>query len=205
MSSPNTSDSSSHEQPKDAVQRLNNSMFSTTSFIDSSPTSMQSIVLNHMNIHNPLMPMKEEAGLNMFGSSGYLNNNGNNNMGNSCMLSGTTNFIEMGVDGYLGDQNGVFGNGYNNNNGIEGELFVVPALESMSTTEESYRTTDQSLYDRDSTNNNNYFNNHNKTENLVGFDQSYFQEDQLTLGDWNFEDLMKDVSSSFPFLDFQVQ
>ncbi|MCX2957136.1 MAG: hypothetical protein N7Q72_06035, partial [Spiroplasma sp. Tabriz.8] len=62
--------------------------------------------------------MKEEVGLDMFGSSGYLNNNNNNNnnnnMGNSCMTS-STDLIGMDGDRFLGDQNGVFGSGYNNN------------------------------------------------------------------------------------------
>lgn len=205
-SSPNTSDSSS-DHPKDAIKRLLNipnyrqetNAILSMSFIDSSPTSMQSMVLNNMNNIHPLMPIKAQAGLNMFGASGCLNNT---------ISTQSTDLIGMDGDSFFGE-NEVLGSANINMVGAEGELFV-PCLESISTTEESYRT-DQSIYDKDT--NNNYpsninsnissfnSNNNNKAEDQVGV-ENYFQEDQLTMGDWNLEDLMKDVSS-FPFLDFQ--
>lgn len=116
----------------------------------------------------------------------------------------------VGGDGLFGEVNGVLGA----NIGIEGELFV-PPLESVST-EESYKTERGLHHDRINMSNNsclmsNNLNNSNINNSIkaetgdhdhgVG---NYFQA-ELTVGEWDLEDLMKDVSNSFPFLDFQLE
>lgn len=174
-------------------------------YMDSSPTSMQS---QWNNIHRAPLPVLEH-GLNVFGANGYLNSS------SQCM---TQMGIIGGCDGFFGDHNNGGGGGGGvllgvaDNIGAEGELFV-PPLE----TEESFKS-ERSIHGRNC-NNGNYFNtstNTNnvvakinnsdnvKSENLAGGVESCFQDDQdqLIIGDWDFEDLMKDVSS-FPFLDFQ--
>lgn len=162
-------------------------------------------------IHRTAAPLPVlEHGLNMFGGA-------NGNLNSSPCMARMQGIIGGGCDVFFGDDD--------NNNyggllldgggsaaaaaaadiGAEGELFV-PPLE----TEESFKT-DQRIY------NTNYFNNINnmasnkinnsdniKTENLGGGVEDCFQEDQdqLIMGDWDFDDLMKDVSS-IPFLDYQ--
>lgn len=152
---------------------------------------------------------------NMFGPNGY----NNINPSSSCMA-----VHEIGINGSGDDhdnhglffgESGVFGSA---NIVAEAEIFV-PPLESISTTEESY--TDHHhhqriIYDDHHRNSsyNNMVNNINsnivncnnniniKAENQSGV-ENYFQA-ELTVGEWDLEDLMKDVSS-FPFLDFQIE
>ncbi|XP_054813759.1 transcription factor MYB46-like [Prosopis cineraria] len=136
------------------------------------------------------LPMIEN-GLNaQVASDGFFNSNGG-----PC-------FPQNGADPNINNgfyvENGVFGIG-SVNIGAEGELFV-PPLESVNNP-----ITDnlQKLENRD-TNVNSYFDNINSIVNNCnnnrGGVEDLFQE-ELTLGEWDLEDLMKDVSS-FPFLDF---
>lgn len=46
-------------------------------------------------------------------------------------------------------------------------------------------------------------NSSNKVENMVGVG-NFWEGEDLRIGEWNLEDLMRDVSS-FPFLDFHVE
>lgn len=214
--SPNTSDSS-FELNKDSSSmeaRLNNipenAMFSTSYLHDSSPTS-----LNHL-IRSPFPAMQldhhhhHHHGLNnMFGSNNGLFLSGNNNNPIMSQIGMVSNDDSHGL---FGEVNGV-------DIGLEGELFV-PPLESASTEEIiSYKTHQRSssvlLHDRiNMSNSGNYLmsttnNTSVKAENNNGdlHDhgvESYFQA-ELTVGEWDLEDLMKDVSSSFPFLDFQLE
>ncbi|PON89179.1 MYB transcription factor [Trema orientale] len=213
--SPNTSDSSF--ELKDTVEaRLNiprrqeNGMFSTSNYLqDSSPTSIQSNALNHMI--RPFPAMLDHSGLNnMFGSNGFLNPSPS-----SCNMTQMGNNM-VGDHGLFGEVTAVLGA----NIGIEGELFV-PPLESVSTEEISYKTDQRALlhdrFNMQSNNNMSYLmsnnlNSHNinntsmKAENGDHHHgvENYFQA-ELTVGEWDLEDLMKDVSSSFPFLDFQLE
>ncbi|XP_061337945.1 transcription factor MYB83-like [Gastrolobium bilobum] len=98
-------------------------------------------------------------------------------------FNGTTGacFSQSGGDNkgsYI--ENGVFGSV---NIGVEVDLFV-PPLENSTCKKET---------------NNTYFDDNNRAENRVGVENLF--EEELTMGEWDFEELMKDVSS-FPFLDF---
>ncbi|KAJ1406935.1 hypothetical protein SESBI_24750 [Sesbania bispinosa] len=159
-------------------------MFSTSS---PSP-SIQTTVLNTMIDR---LPMPDSGG-------GYFN--------------GTTgqcfSVLQSGVDynnngSYL--ENGVFGSV---NIGVEGDMFV-PPLENVTTNLRVESTCKKEL-----TNNSNYFDdintilnncnigNNNRAENRGGVVvEDLFQQQLTNMGEWDFEDLMKDVSS-FPFLDF---
>ena len=66
----------------------------------------------------------------------------------------------------------------------------------------------QNTFDRNPNNNpyNNVIinnNSSNKVENMVGVG-NFWEGEDLRIGEWNLEDLMRDVSS-FPFLDFHVE
>ncbi|XP_028779989.1 transcription factor MYB46 [Neltuma alba] len=152
---------------------------------------------NNNNIIERL-PMLER-GLNaQAASDGFFNTNGG-----PCF---TQNGVSHNINNGFYVENGVFGIG-SVNIGAEGELFV-PPLESVNTITDNL----QKLENRD-TNANSYFDNinsivnncniscsnNNRAENRGGV-ENLFQE-ELTLGEWDLEDLMKDVSS-FPLLDF---
>nr|WRO64712.1 MYB transcription factor protein [Rosa persica] len=189
--SPNASDSSS-DQP-------NNRDFFTAAgggggggFMNITPPSMMPIygdssmqstsLINHM--FDPF-PMVEHGG--------YYNN------GNPCTAQ-IGSSVGSGADDCGFEENiEAFGNV---NIGVEEDIFV-PPLESVSTTDQHQNLkTETIFYD-----NNNYYSNSNniiKGENMVGVG-NYFEDDQdqgLTMGEWDLEDLMKDVSS-FPFPDYQ--
>lgn len=161
-------------------------------YMDSSPTSMQSTWIR------PL-PAVLEHGLNIFGTaSGYFNNN----IAASPCMTQMGNMGGGGGDVFFGDSNGVLSDVANV--GAESELFV-PPLESIST-EESFKS--ERIYT-----NSNYFNTTNpiigynnnnniKAENLGGVGNCFQDQEEPIMGEWDLEDLMKDVSS-FPFLDFQ--
>lgn len=54
-------------------------------------------------------------------------------------------------------------------------------------------------------NHNNNNNNNPKIENIHGGVGANFLHEEFSIGEWDLEDLMKDVPSSFPCLNFQVQ
>ncbi|XP_050369449.1 transcription factor MYB46 [Argentina anserina] len=189
--SPNASDSSS-EQP-------NNKDFFTAAgggggFMNMiPPSSMMSIypdssmqttsLINHM--FDPF-PMVEHGGY-------YRNGNPCTTQQLGSVGSGT------GDDCGFGDNINVFGDV---NIRVEEDIFV-PPLESVSTTDQNQNLkTETIFYDH-----NRYYGNNNniiKGENMIGVG-NYFEDDQdqgLTMGEWDLEDLMKDVSS-FPLLDYQ--
>lgn len=179
-------------------KRLKN-MSSTTTSQNASESSILSepnkdVINNNMGGFMPML----EHGLNMMPlppSGGFFNGGPcfTQNMGSSVLENNNNSGFYI--------ENGVFGIG-SVNIGAEGELFV-PPLESVSTIttdnnnglkEEIIRNTNISSYT--------YFDNinNNRAENRSGVVENLYQED-LTLGEWDLEDLMKDVSS-FPFLDF---
>ncbi|KAL6205040.1 PREDICTED: transcription factor MYB46 [Fragaria vesca subsp. vesca] len=191
--SPNASDSSS-EQPN------NNDFFAAAGggggFMNIIPPSMMPIypdssmqatsLINHM--FDPF-PMVEHGG--------YYNN------GNPCtaQIGSVGSGSSTGDDCGFGQNIDVFGNV---NMRVEEDIYV-PPLESVSTIDHDQNNlkTETIFYDH-----NNYYSNTNniiKGENMIGVG-NYFEDDHqdqgLTMGEWDLEDLMKDVSS-FPLLDYQ--
>nr|URY19007.1 MYB protein [Zanthoxylum bungeanum] len=164
--SPNASDSSSDDQPKELIMPaagssgfmpipmpmlMYNNMDASLSSSSSMPAAM---VLNHMIDSLPML----EHGLNMMGcSNGYMNTS-------SCMSQGGMN-----------DNYGNFG----------GEFYIPPLEENIIKTENSYDHSNP---------------NFNNNQNICGVG-NLLQEEEIKLGGWVFEELMKDVSS-FPYLDF---
>ncbi|OAY30085.1 transcription factor MYB46 [Manihot esculenta] len=152
----------------------------------SSNTSMQAMFLNQMDSSPTL-----DHGLSMYGANAYFNNNAP-----PCMTPiGITSGDDLhGNQGILG---GV-------NIGIGGELHI-PPLESI-IIEENARTEDIATHGN-TTNNYPFSNvnkmnsNCNKAENMAAGIGNLWQGEDLKVGDWDLEELMKDVSS-FPFLDF---
>ena len=155
-------------------------------FSSSQSPSMQTTVFNTMIERSPML----EHGLSMPATEGYFNGTG------SC-------FSHSGVD-----NNNV---SYLENIGVERDMFV-PPLESVGSTttdhslsveNTSKREPNNSYFDDINTilNNYNICNSNSISENKIGF-ENLFQE-ELAMGEWDLEDLMKGVSS-FPFLDFTM-
>ncbi|TKY48380.1 Transcription factor MYB46 [Spatholobus suberectus] len=190
--SPNASESSS-EPSKDlntggfmSAQHHQRAGFVPMFSSSPSPISMQSTGFNTMIDRLPML----EHGLNMPASGGYFEGTG------PC-------FSQSEVDNkgsYL--ENGVFGSV---NMGVEGDMFV-PPLENVSTTVNHNlsgtckRETSSGYFDDI----NSILNNCNIgiAENKSGVENLFQQE--LATGEWDFEELMKDISS-FPFVDFSIQ
>ncbi|KAK6937129.1 SANT/Myb domain [Dillenia turbinata] len=205
-SSPNASDNSSsehrdvmggfmsmQEQGLMAMYNMNSSSTSLSPSSSSSP-SLQSMALNHLI--NPLSNnMVLEHGIDMPSTIGFFNSTST-----QCM---NTNGAPASV-GLFGE-NGTFG--------AEGELFV-PPLESANfeyvknenTYDDRNTNTNNCLFSNaDSIISNNSNNNVNKVDQLnSGVGNNWVGGEDLRIGEWDFEDLMRDVSS-FPFLDFQVE
>ncbi|CAL5423854.1 unnamed protein product [Camellia sinensis] len=207
--SPNTSDSSSEPliQGMMMTMREQNMM---TMFMDSSSSSSsatRSMAVNHPI--DPLLPMFEQ-GLNMSSSSGCFNApTFMPQVGMDVMMNGG------GDHGFYGNHHGIYGGGGGSNYinlGPERELFV-PPLESVSI-EETKSSINRNTYNNNNNNNNNnpinnisnsvinHCNNNSKVENMEGFESCWQGGEDLKVGEWDLEELMRDVSS-FPFLDFQ--
>jgi myb proto-oncogene protein len=177
--SPNASDSSS-DQPnnKDFFTAGGGGGGGGRGFMNIIPPSMMPIYADSSLINHMLDPFP------MIEHGGYYNN------GTPC----TTQV------GSVGGENCGFGETTIGVFGLEEEIFV-PPLESVSTTDQDENLkTETIFYDH-----NNYYSNSNniKGENMMGVG-NYFEDDQdqgLTMGEWDLEDLMKDVSS-FPSLDY---
>ncbi|EOY32663.1 Myb domain protein 46, putative [Theobroma cacao] len=183
--SPNASDSSS-EPNKNAMAGFKSMQEQgiLPVYMDLSSTSpnssLQSMVLNHTGNSLPML----EAGLNVFGATGCFNPA-------SCVTQAGVN-----VDSFYGE-NEIFGSV---DNGVERELYV-PPLESIGENLKTENTYDRNINNPfniiNSTSNNNY-----KAENIAGAVGNFWLGEEIKVGEWDLEDLMKDVSS-FPFLDFQ--
>lgn len=132
--------------------------------------------------------------LSMYGASVYFNNDAS-----PCMT-------QIGVSGdhdFYGNQ-GILGSV---NIGIEGELHIPPlesiSIEENTKTEDMYDTNNNSKDPYSHVNRNNSIcSNNNKAQNMAaGVGNLWQAGEELKVGDWDLEDLMKDVPS-FPFLDF---
>lgn len=163
-------------------------------YIDSSspPSSMQAMAaLNHMMEPMPML----ESSVDMKGAnSGCFN-------ALPCMAQVGT----LGGGGFYGDDAGLIGGGGGGGGCVVGDQFF-PPLESISMGENSSKTL-ENTFDRNP-NNIPYnsiaiSNNGNKVENKVGVG-NYWEGEDFRIGEWNLEELMRDVSS-FPFLDFHVE
>ncbi|XP_027355705.1 transcription factor MYB46-like [Abrus precatorius] len=186
--SPNASESS--YEPKFTTCTQDHHADFMPMFSSSSPSSsMHATVLNSIIDRLPML----EHGLNMPvpASTGFFNATG------PCFSHSS------GVDnkGFYMEKGGVFGSG------AEGDMYI-PPLESVSTfsdhnlkVESTCNTDTNNSYfdDINSIVNNCNVSNNKKGENRAGV-ENLFQE-ELTMGEWDLEELMKDVSS-FPFLDF---
>ncbi|KAH1090613.1 hypothetical protein J1N35_017870 [Gossypium stocksii] len=147
---------------------------------------LQSMVLNHSGNSLPML----QHGRNDVGAVGYFDPAG------SCVTQ-----AEVNGDSSLGESE-IFGSV---DNGIERELYV-PPLESIGKNFKTENSVDGNINNGfniintsgvRSNNNNNM--SKNIDSNYVG---SFWIGEELKVGEWDMENLMKDVSS-FPFLDFQ--
>lgn len=87
-------------------------------------------------------------------------------------------------------ENGIFGG----NVGMDSELNV-PPLENINTEENLQYDANNAVYSNNSDDN-------SKIETMGGAG-NYWEEDELRVGEWNFDELMRDVSF-LPALDFHV-
>ncbi|XP_022756264.1 transcription factor MYB46-like [Durio zibethinus] len=188
-SSPNASDSSTSEPSKAALAGFMSMqeqgilpMYMDLSST-SSNSSLQSMVLNHTGNSLPML----EQGLNVYGATGYFNQA-------SCVT-------QVGVNGdSFYAENEIFGSV---DNGVERELYV-PPLESIGENLKTENTFDRNINDPFTLiNSSSGNNNNNRSENIASVAVgNFWLGEELKVGEWDLEDLMKDVSS-FPFLDFQ--
>ncbi|KAJ8449485.1 hypothetical protein Cgig2_002282 [Carnegiea gigantea] len=222
-SSPNASDSSLSTDPRDAMGSGFMSMALYGNNISSSSTSMQSMgSLAHHGIMNPVSGMVNysTAPLTM---PGFLD-------ASSCMGMAPLHGMSNG-DGLMPGSHGMLG-GHNYGFGmLQGELSI-PSLESISI-EENVQISEGILFGRrtnnhnddfDKNSNNNHFDHNNhiissmsststdvnnsinsskKLEAVVEVGNNWEVGEDLKLGEWDLEDLMRDVA--FPFVDYQVQ
>ncbi|KAJ4844005.1 hypothetical protein Tsubulata_010779 [Turnera subulata] len=232
--SPNTSDSSSEPNKDVMITGITSMqdqalmpMFITPTLLSSSSssptttttTSMQAMVLNHMIMDPSSLPLFDHApDLNTFGATTFFNNATTA----PCMISQHHHQLGVNID-HRGFNDGLYGEHQGRINGgtihhqfaMEGADIYVPPLESISV-EENAKTTHHE--------NTNYINgatklassivnsisgcnsNNIKAENVddEGGVGNFWQGEELKVGEWDLEELMKDVSS-FPFLDFRVE
>ncbi|XWS71149.1 hypothetical protein CRYUN_Cryun03dG0114300 [Craigia yunnanensis] len=188
--SPNASDSSTSEPNKDAMVGFMSMQEQgiLPMYMDlstSSNSSLQPMVLNHTGNSLPLL----EQGLNLFGATGYLNPA-------SCVTH-----VGVNGDSFCGE-NEIFGSV---DNVVERELYV-PPLESIGENLKTENTFDRNVnnpFNIISSSSSSSNNNNNKSENIAGAAVgNFWLGEELKVGEWDLEDLMKDASS-FPFLDFQ--
>ncbi|KAK7262517.1 hypothetical protein RJT34_30091 [Clitoria ternatea] len=187
--SPNTSESSYDPNTKDLNMAQDHhhhaDHFIMPMFnIPSSPSpSMHATVLNML-----------EHGLNMPPSGGFFNSSG-----------GPCNFSSQ-IDSSKGFYSGGVFESVNIGTD-QGDMYNVPPLENVSTTSD-HNLKLESTCNTDTNHNSNYFddinmvnNNTNNKKAHHGVDHNNLFQEELTMGEWDLEELMKDVSS-FPFIEF---
>ncbi|MBA0800488.1 hypothetical protein Gohar_010916 [Gossypium harknessii] len=147
---------------------------------------LQSMVLNHSGNSLPML----QHGRNVVGAVGYFDPAG------SCVTQ-----AEVNGDSSLGESE-IFGSV---GNGIERELYV-PPLESIGKDLKTENSVDGNInngFNIINTSGVRSNNNNNMSKNMDSDDVgSFWIGEELKVGEWDMENLMKDVSS-FPFLDFQ--
>ncbi|KAL5831969.1 hypothetical protein ACOSQ4_017323 [Xanthoceras sorbifolium] len=210
--SPNTSDSSYDHQPKleanmgrggglvMSMHEHGNNGIIMPMYMDTSSSSLSSpssMALNHMMIDVHQLPMLEH-GMNMFDESHHHHHHHHHGHGYGPSPSMAQVGTGGGGDCFYGEQ------------GYFGEIYV-PPLKSISI-EENVKTENNSYDYSRNTDNNNLANNTNivvnsnnsnsnyKAENVgVGIGNFSWQGEDIKLGEWDLEELMKDVPS--PFFD----
>uniref|UniRef100_A0A1U8BPA0 Transcription factor MYB46-like n=1 Tax=Nelumbo nucifera TaxID=4432 RepID=A0A1U8BPA0_NELNU len=199
--SPNNSDSSEHRDVMGGLMPMSEQDIMAWCMDSSSSSSPSMLAMAMSNQFQTLPPL--DNSYDMSATAGYFNN------ASQC-------FTQVGVgDSFYGDH-GIFGGGDDMGVGVGGELFV-PPLESIGL--ENSTVTDSDIHKKipNYTNNDHYFSNidsiinhcnnssssSNKIEDLIGVG-SYWEGQNLRMGEWDLGDLMGDVSS-YPFLDFQVE
>ncbi|MCD7470940.1 hypothetical protein HAX54_011183 [Datura stramonium] len=214
--SPNASDSSSDQPCKDLNMGVTQQGFMSmqkhnlmSMYMDSTSSSSSSMALNTINI-DPL-PTLEHTLINMpngFNAPSYLSTT------QPCMAQGG-NIVSSTNGGsfFNGNNHGIFGG----NLSMESHELYVPPLENVSIEYQNVENgyfVERSSHHQNNNNPNNMTNlntSHNfnssssniKVENFGGIG-NYWEGDDLKVGEWDLEELMKDVSP-FPFLDFQVE
>ncbi|CAL1391147.1 unnamed protein product [Linum trigynum] len=198
---------------------------------NSSTSSTSSMALNGGHMTDPLQihidhhHHHHQGLMNVYGSAnGYFSGAGQNEMSAALDFGGNRM-----IGSYGSGQGGMFGGGGGIGGGMEKEIQQVPPLESISMEENNGPNNNivissnlnnkypfvnsKNIKGESNHHNNNNHHHHNNnlgggggggvnnTNNLANFWQG---EDQLKVGEWDLEELMKDVSS-FPFLDFQVE
>ncbi|KAF9594034.1 hypothetical protein IFM89_026886 [Coptis chinensis] len=154
----------------------------------SSSSSMQAMVMR--NRFDPLPMLENKYDHMSSAAAGYFNIS-------ACMT-------QVGVgEGFYGSH-GIIGS--TGNIGVDQSELFIPSLESISIEENN--VTNNTF---EKTNNNNLINNiniinnnHNHLDHNIVERGTYWEEENLRMGEWDMEDLLEDVSS-FPFLDFQLE
>ncbi|KAJ8543800.1 hypothetical protein K7X08_025418 [Anisodus acutangulus] len=208
--SPNASDSSSDQPCKDLNVGVTQQGFMSmqkhnlmSMYMDSTSSSSSSMALN--TIIDPF-PTLEHTLINVpngFNAPSYLSTT------QPCMAQGGNIVGTNGGSLFYGNNHGVFGGNLN----MEGHELYVPPWESLRI---GYQNVENgSFVERNSHHQNNNMTNlmntshtcnnsgNIKVENFGGIG-NYWEGDDLKVGEWDLEELMKDVSP-FPFLDFQVE
>ncbi|XP_058073100.1 transcription factor MYB46-like [Magnolia sinica] len=210
-------------------KRLRNSSLSSPKHSDSSEPC--EVMVGHTSIHDhDIMTICMDASSASSSSSIQAITLSNRldpspHFSNSCIVAGLSGYPYMppcltqdGMDDALyGDDGMLMGS----HMGVEGENFV-PPLESVSLEDSIITTIAHSISDNNITydnnnninndinipnnnhNNNNNNNNNNKGGSVIE-SGNYWGGENLRVGEWELEDLMGDISSYFPFLDFQVE
>ncbi|XP_052186700.1 transcription factor MYB83 [Diospyros lotus] len=192
--SPNASDSSNSEpcRPVDLMQGLmsmgERSMMMAAMFMESSSSTASAMVmapppLNHGN--NPF-PMFDQAPNMANSNNGFFN------------VNPPATFVPPPV-GIGGDD--FFGGGNSLITGGDGDLFV-PPLEEHNRAKPENISINRNTMNYNNNNNNHPVNGSSNIETMAGFEACWQGEELLKVGEWDLEELMRNVSS-FPFLDFQ--
>ncbi|KAG6605912.1 Transcription factor MYB46, partial [Cucurbita argyrosperma subsp. sororia] len=84
-------------------------------------------------------------------------------------------------------------------------FFNLPLLQSVNTTTATATATATAVTGGETKHSNYLINNNPKMEGINGEAGANFIHEEFSMGEWELEDLMKDVPSSFPCLNFQVQ
>ncbi|GFP98783.1 transcription factor myb46 [Phtheirospermum japonicum] len=167
-------------------------------FMDSSSSSS-----SYSAMHHPMAPM-----CNPYPTLGHNTLNHAPNQGLYFNIQPSNAQAKIISDHAYNPGNGMFGGG-DDTISMDGYLFNVPPLDHSSTKETSKIENLGEIINRSDSNNNivhdmsNINNIKVENEELVNFG-GYWEEEELRVGEWDLEELMKDVSS-FPLLDFQVE
>ncbi|KAK8601910.1 hypothetical protein V6N13_058420 [Hibiscus sabdariffa] len=188
FSSAAASDSSAAKQNTGFMSMLEQEVYLTYKDLSSTSSNclLQSMVLNHTENSLPMLKHGRNA---VWAAAGYFDPAG------SCVTQ-----VGVNGDGFFGD-NEIFGSV---EDGIKRELYV-PPLESFGENLESTENTAHRNINNccNIINNSSNNNNNNMSENIDIADVwSFWIGEELKVGEWDMENLMKDVSP-YPFLDFQ--